>query len=318
MGVNYSKSTVTNVMALKNSTSVNTVQNCFNLQHTEVGRTTVNIFNFICKDTINIGSVFVTAQATCEQSVDIAVLTKNVLDQQATAEAAATGLALNILNYASANSNNLIELQNNIAAQVYASCANTQDTFIGERVANINGVQGGANCNVLSIGLSAQMGCTNNAIIDLTTDNDLSQIAKAKATAGLDLSQLILILMLLFGGGLLIALLGIVMKIVLKGGSQAKAPEPSIGALKGKLLGLQRKVAAKAAKTAREAAKEAAAALAAQSVPLPRAPSALPAAAATSPLAAATSPLAAAATSPLAAATSPLAQPAVSTVAPRA
>jgi len=280
MGVNGSKATATNVMSIKNDTSINTVQNCFNLQHTEVGRTTVNIFNFECGlqgggGDITIGDLFVTAEATCNQSVDISVLTKNVMDQQATSEAESTGVALNLMNTAESESNNILELQNNIAAQVYASCSNSQDNFIGERTVNINGLRGGANCNVFNIGMSAQMGCTNSAVLDLTTDNDVSQTAKAKAVAGADLGKLIILFLLIFGGGFFFSLLGIMMKIVLKGSAGppgsiggGKAPEPSISSLQIKLGALQRKAAARAAKAARDAAKEAAA-VAAPPIPAP-------------------------------------------------
>jgi hypothetical protein len=268
-GPNYSKASATNVMSIKNDTSINTVQNCFNLQHTEIGKTTVNIMNFACGEDgqgdINIGEIFVTAEATCNQSVDISVLTKNVMDQQATAEAESTGVALNLMNSAVAESNNIIEMQNNIAANVYASCSNTQDNVIGERTVNINGLRGAANCNVFNIGLSAQMGCTNSAILDLTTDNDVSQIAKAKAVAGADLGKLIILLLLIFGGGFFFSLMGIVMKMVLKGsagGPQGKPAEVPISSLQAKLGALQRKAAARAAKLAREAAKEAAASVA--------------------------------------------------------
>jgi hypothetical protein len=274
-GPNQSKATATNVMSIKNDTSINTVQNCFNLQHTEIGRTTVNIQNFDCEETIKIGEIFVSAEATCNQSVDISVLTKNVMDQQATSEAKSTGVALNLMNSATAESNNILELQNNIAAQVYASCSNSQDNFIGERTVNINGLRSGANCNVFNIGLSAQMGCTNSAVLDLTTDNDISQSASAKATSGADLGQLIILLLLIFGGGFFFSLLGIMMKVVLKGsaagppgGLGGKSTEPSISSLQIKLGALQRKVAARAAKAARDAAKEAAVAAA----PLPAPP----------------------------------------------
>jgi hypothetical protein len=240
----------------------------------------VNIFNFECGlqgggGDITIGDLFVTAEATCNQSVDISVLTKNVMDQQATSEAESTGVALNLMNTAESESNNILELQNNIAAQVYASCSNSQDNFIGERTVNINGLRGGANCNVFNIGMSAQMGCTNSAVLDLTTDNDVSQTAKAKAVAGADLGKLIILFLLIFGGGFFFSLLGIMMKIVLKGSAGppgsiggGKAPEPSISSLQIKLGALQRKAAARAAKAARDAAKEAAA-VAAPPIPAP-------------------------------------------------
>jgi hypothetical protein len=241
----------------------------------------VNIQNFQCKEKISIGNIFVSAEATCNQSVDISVLTKNVMDQQATSEAESTGVALNLMNSATAESNNIIELQNNIAAQVYASCSNSQDNFIGERTVNINGLGGGANCNVFDIGLSAQMGCTNSAVLDLTTDNDISQTAKAKAVAGADLGKLIILLLLIFGGGFFFSLLGIMMKIVLKGSAGGPpgiggkgAPEVPISSLQQKLGALQRKAAARAAKLARDAAKEAAAAAAPP--PLPQVPLQLP------------------------------------------
>ena len=125
--------------------------------------------------------------------------------------------------------------------------------MIKDRVVVVDGLNSVGDCEINNIGITAQMACTNSAKVSLVTDNDIKQTATSTATAGLDLGQLLMFLMLFFGGGLLIALFGIMMKVVLKG-DKPKSTDVPLAALAVKLAGLKTKVAARAAKLARTAA----------------------------------------------------------------
>ena len=83
--------------------------------------------------------------------------------------------------------------------------------------------------------------------MDITNDSEASQTATATAKNGVDLGQLLLILLLIFGGGFIFSMFGIVMKFVLKGAQPPKAKPPSIGALHATLETLKAKLAAKSA-----------------------------------------------------------------------
>jgi hypothetical protein len=242
-------------MRVRNTTNVSSTQNCYNTQYTLVGPSNFVLSNFDCAGGISINNLNATAQATCNQNVDITVLVKNVLDQTAEAEAK-VGLALSIFNAATAESSNIIDLQNNIAAQIYASCSNTQQTVVQERNFVIDGLRSDGYCEIGNIGASAQMACTNRAIVDLTTDNQLKQAASAAATNGLDLGDLLAILLIIFGGGLVISLFGIVMKLVLTGGSKKPGyADVPLSSLAAKYASLKAKVAARAARQARQVVK---------------------------------------------------------------
>jgi hypothetical protein len=254
MGANNSVATSLNVMRMSNTTNISSTQNCYNSQVTEVDTTNIKVVNTHCDGDVNINNFNASFSASCQQNLDISVLTKNVLDQQATAAAKTTGLAANLFNNSIANSTSIMDVQNNIGCAINANCSNSQHSVIKDRVVVVDGLNSGGVCNINDIGITAEMACANSAKISLVTDNDIKQISTATATAGLDLGQLLMFLLLFFGGGLLISLFGIMMKVVLKGDKGPKT-EPPLSALSAKLAGLKAKVAAKAAKQARDAAR---------------------------------------------------------------
>jgi large subunit ribosomal protein L40e len=254
-GPNYSKATATNMMEMLNSTNVSSTQNCYNTQVLSVAPTNIIISNVSgCKD-IDIGNLSATAEQSCFQNANISVLTKSVLDQTASSEAKATGIAANLANAAIAESTNIIDVQNQLAVAISANCDNNQTVNIAARNYSINGLNSSGFCKIADIGISAQMSCANGLSVDLVTDNQVKQTAKATATSGLDLGELIVILLLIFGGGLLISVFGIVIKLVLKGSSKGAPKDLPISALKSKLFALKTKSAAKAAKAAKDALK---------------------------------------------------------------
>jgi hypothetical protein len=257
MGASDSKSSATNVMSVKNTTNVSSTQNCYNSQFTEAKESSYTLSNINCGEGFKLANVEAKVQSNCEQNVDISVLVKNVLDQTASAESK-TGLGL--FAFAQASANNIISLSNEIQAQIYANCNNSQQTVIQSRTFSINGLNSDGVCDIGNIGVSAQMTCTNSAIVNLVTDNDLKQSAKAKATAGLDLGEILGILMLLFGGFFFVCLFGIVMKLVIGGGAKRSIggggnKGTPLSELAAKVAGLRAKVAARAARQAKEALK---------------------------------------------------------------
>ncbi len=253
MGADQSVATSTNIMKMSNTTNISSTQNCYNSQVTEVDTTNVKVVNTRCDGDVVINNFSASFAASCQQNLDISVLVKNVMDQQATAKATTTGLAANLFNNSIANSTNILDVQNNIGCAINANCANSQRSVIKDRVVVVDGLNSGGSCNINNIGITAQMACTNSAKVNLATDNDIKQTSDSTATAGLDLGQLLMFLMFFFGGGLLISLFGIMMKVILKG-DKPKTEVP-LSALAAKLAGLKAKVAARAAKLARDAAR---------------------------------------------------------------
>jgi hypothetical protein len=252
MGADQSVATSTNILKMSNTTNISSTQNCYNSQVTEIDTTNVRITNTSCDGKVTINNFAASFAASCQQNLDISVLVKNVLDQQATSKATTSGLAFNLFNNSIANSTNIMDVQNNIGCAINANCANSQRNVIKDRVVVVDGLNSNSDCEINNIGITAQMACANSAKVNLTTDNDIKQTATSTATAGLDLGQLLMFLMLFFGGGLLIALFGIMMKVVLKG-DKPKTEVP-LAALAVKLAGLKAQVNARAAKLARQAA----------------------------------------------------------------
>jgi hypothetical protein len=246
MGGQLSIATADNIARLRNNTSVVSTQNCYNSQFTSIGDTTMIITNFNCQGTSNIGDVNVTSKATCNQYQDISIVSKAITDQMATSQASN---GLGFLNAAIASSSNIVDIQNNVAATIASSCTNAQKTEIGNRSITIDGFWGHGDCNVLNVGITAEQACVNNTTLAVTTDSEASQTATATAKNGVDLGELLLILLLIFGGGFIFSMFGIVMKFILKG-NKPKSKSVSISELKSELSALRSQVSIKTARAA--------------------------------------------------------------------
>jgi hypothetical protein len=155
---------------------------------------------------------------------------------------------LGVFNAAIASSTNIVDIQNNVAATIASTCTNSQKNEIGNRTITVDGFWGHGDCNILNVGITAEQACVNNTTLDVTSDTEASQTATATAKNGVDLGQLILILLLIFGGGTMFSIFGIVLKYVLKGSKPNV--KPSISALKSELSALSNKLAIKTARAA--------------------------------------------------------------------
>jgi hypothetical protein len=245
MGGQLSIATADNIARLRNNTSIVSTQNCYNSQVTKMGDTNMTLNNFNCSGNANIGEFSVTSKATCSQYQDITVISKAITDQIATSTASN---GLGVFNAAIASSTNIVDIQNNVAATIASTCTNSQKNEIGNRTITVDGFWGHGDCNILNVGITAEQACVNNTTLDVTTDSEAAQTATATAKNGVDLGQLIMILLLIFGGGTMFSIFGIVLKYVLKGSKPNV--KPSISALKSELNALTNKLAIKSARAA--------------------------------------------------------------------
>jgi hypothetical protein len=244
MGGQLSIATAENIARLRNNTNVVSTQNCYNSQVTKIGNTSVIINNFSCQGNTTIGDFNITSKATCNNYQDISIISKAIADQTATSS---SSNGFGFLNAAIASSTNILDIQNNIAASLASTCTNAQKTEIGNRTITVDGFNGKGDCSIFDVGISAEQACVNNSTLDITNDSEASQTATATAKNGVDLGQLLLILLLIFGGGFIFSIFGIVMKFVLKGVQPPKSKPPTIGALHATLETLKAKLAAKSA-----------------------------------------------------------------------
>jgi hypothetical protein len=246
MGGQLSIATAENISRLRNNTSVVSTQNCYNSQFTDIGSTNVIVNNFVCDGTTNIGNVGITSKATCNQYQDISIISKAITDQMASSTASN---GFGYLNAAIASSTNITDIQNNVAASIASNCTNAQKTEIGNRSITVDGFHGKGDCNIFNVGITAEQACVNNTTLQVTTDSQASQTATSTAKNGVDLGQLLLILLLIFGGGFMFSMFGIVMKFILKG-NKPQTAKPSISALSAELGQLKEKYAVQSARAA--------------------------------------------------------------------
>lgn len=259
MGANFSIATAENYASIQANTDVSSQASCNNNQVISTDSVTFVANQILCEN-VNIGGLTANSLATCDQYQNIAILSKVLADQRAKAESE-TGLGW--FNMALASSENSVEIQNNIAALIATSCTNSQKVNIGKRSYTLGVVQG-KTCNLLQDAISQEAVCIQNIIAEVTNDTALSQDAAAKASAGLDLGQVILFLILIFGGLFILMIMGSLVKSILGGGVKATSATdssglfgsggPSLGELSGKRNALQNALRSRTEAVARTAA----------------------------------------------------------------
>jgi len=217
--------TTNNVALLQANTNVSTQEMCNNNQIIDSSAIKVSIGTVAC-DTFSVGNVTATSKATCNQYAEVAVLSKVLVDQVANSESSASLLGL--FDQALSNANNFVQVQNNVSALLAASCTNSQKINIGDRSFTA-GVISGQRCEIFNGAFSQEAACLQTLTADITNTSEVSQTAVAKATAGLDLGQLILFLLLLFGGGALLSVFGALLKAIITGGGRSVSAAQSSG-----------------------------------------------------------------------------------------
>lgn len=226
MGTSAS-SLASNVSRLSANTNVSTVQSCNATQITKFAPTTVIIDTAQCGGGFSLGNITNTQVASCDNSTELAVLSKVLVDQTAEATSKA---GPGIFDTARANSNNFSDIQNNINAIMQSSCNNSQQTVIGERIFKIGALKAGGDCDIANANFTQQSACINSIQASLTNDSSLSQMAKATATAGLDLGALMGILIAI-AVILMVVFMGIPFMLTVTTGGAAKNALKSGGGL---------------------------------------------------------------------------------------
>jgi hypothetical protein len=216
-GPTISKSTTEAVANIRQNTNVSSQTSCNNNQVISTNKQTYVIGQILC-DNFSIGNTTAVSNATCEQYQDIAVIAKTLADQAAKSEAESTGVSLGLFSMATANASTYVDVQNNIAALIAASCTNSQKVSLDERSFTAGVIQG-QQCNILNDSFTQEALCTQTILATIQNDVNVKQDVQAKATAGLDLGQVILFFLLLFGGFFLLMLFGSLVKSLFRSGS---------------------------------------------------------------------------------------------------
>ena len=224
-GPTISTSTAEAAANIRQSTTVSTQQSCNNSQVIQVEPQTVNIGQILCDGDVNIGNLSAIAEATCDQYQDIAVIAKTLVDQAALSESE-SGIGLGLFTMAKANANTYVDVQNNVAVLLAASCTNAQQVNLGKRSFTA-GVISGAQCNLLNSVFSQQAMCSQTILATIENTADVKQKVEAKATAGLDLGDLLTFFILLFGGFFILMLFFALLKSLLRSGTTGSTLAPS-------------------------------------------------------------------------------------------
>lgn len=211
MGANASTAIATAVAEVSANTTVNVNEACAANQDIQFDPVNVVIGSVNCTGGVNISNISVTQNATCNNTQQIAILSKIVADQAAKTDSS-TGLGF--LNNAIALSSTFIDMQNNIAAFMSSSCYNSQRVVVGKQTYQVGNVISGGLCNIALSNFSQNSACVNDIMAQITNDNQLSQVATATATAGVDLGELLGILFVIF---LIMALLFLAVPLVTAG-----------------------------------------------------------------------------------------------------
>lgn len=214
MAFNSASSVAANYALLNANTNVASQESCNNMQVVEVSETTATFGSINCQN-FTFGKTQVTANQTCNQYSQIAILAKVVADQSAKSESIA---GIGFFEQAKAEAVNYIQVQNNLSAIIAASCTNSQKLSVGTRTFTAGTITG-EQCDIYSTLITQEAMCLQTVFADITNSTETSQDATAKATAGLDLGQILLFLIILCVVGFVLALLGAVIRSMLRGGS---------------------------------------------------------------------------------------------------
>ena len=243
---NSTRSFASTVARLQANTNIASNASCSATQSVTVKGGTFLIDKIDCKGKITVGSVRSSQTATCNNQTQVAILSKIINDQAASATSN-SGIG-SILNDASANANTFVDIQNNVSAILLSSCSNEQTVTVEDRSFRIGTITGDADCDLLGTETNQQAMCINNIQADITNDTTNKQSADAKATAGADLGQILGILIAICVIMMLAMLFIPFMKTVTMGGNASNILKSgggeSISTLRATLNALKAKVKA--------------------------------------------------------------------------
>ena len=252
MGANSSTAMSSNIAKISQNTNVSSQQSCNNSQVIKIGQETVQLGNINCKN-FSLGNVTVAANQTCNQYQDVAVTSKVTADQLAQS-LAKTGIGA--FDSALAYSSNFIDVQNNLNVIISSSCINSQDISIADRILTAGNISGDE-CDIFNDGFTQQSACVQTIKADITNSSDIKQTADSKAIAGLDIGDLIALIIAICVMIVLLMIGAIIVKSLLKPSipKAAKAVKQTISNLVSTRNALKRQLAARTAAIARRAAK---------------------------------------------------------------
>jgi len=201
----------TNIAKISQNTNVSSQQSCNNSQVINVAPVTVQVGNINCKD-FKLGNVTASSVATCDQYQDVAVTAKVTADQLAQS-LAKTGIGL--FDSALANSSNYIDVQNNMSVIIASSCINSQDISIAARILTAGNITG-EQCDIFNSNFTQNAACIQTIKADITNSTDVKQTADSKAIAGLDIGDLIALIIAMCVMVVIMMIAAIVFKSLLK------------------------------------------------------------------------------------------------------
>lgn len=243
----------TNIAKISQNTNVSSQLACNNSQVINVDGSTITVGNVNCSGKFIAGNIQATSVATCNQYQDIAVTSKVTADQMA-ASVAKSGIG--VFDSATANSSNYIDVQNNLTTIMASSCINSQDISIGKRIFTAGNITG-RDCEIFNDNFSQNAACVQTLKADITNSSDIKQTADSKATAGLDLGDIIALLIAICVMIVLLMIGAIVIKSILKPSfpsqKAAKAAQETLSSLVQTRNALRNTVAARTAAIARRA-----------------------------------------------------------------
>ncbi len=186
-----STSLATNISRLSATTNVAAVESCNTSQSIQIVTESVIIGNVNCKK-VEIGNTSSSQHAVCTNQTQISIVSKVVVDQLAKALATA-GLMGGLFQNARSESDNFVDVQNNIMAVMQSSCNNEQTAVIKNRsfiIGNITGEE----CEIMNHSFDQTAVCLNSIIGDFTNSTEVSQVAEATSKTGIDLGEILGIL----------------------------------------------------------------------------------------------------------------------------
>jgi hypothetical protein len=183
MGGASSKSS--NVANIINNTNVNVDSQCSAKNLLNVDSTLLTLGNIKCDGPIDIGNVTSIQTSSCNLDTSIAAVSKASADQTAKSSATASGGLIGpSFSFASSESDNTLDLQNNIEVMIRSSCGAEQNTNVGKRVYKVGDITGKGACSIGNVMTSQNAMCVNNVASTTSMDSTATQAATSTAKSG--------------------------------------------------------------------------------------------------------------------------------------
>jgi hypothetical protein len=188
-------STASNTSNISNNTSINSTQNCSAASTLDVVNESLTFGLVECKQ-VNIGGVSDKQTANCNLSTNISAFSKAIADQAASSTAAAQNLSgAGVIS--SADTSNVVNVQNQIAMAMQSNCGASQNTKVRNKSFSVGTIRSLGACSIAGTDVDQSFACVDDISAQASADASTNQTAKSSAQDGSNFATFLIVIIIL-------------------------------------------------------------------------------------------------------------------------